>query len=770
MKTVNILKKGLTVPNLRYSSIYNIFKYWACSSFALVNLHAYGQIGLSNVSLAPTAPTAIAKPDINIDKKETVNFSAREVFYDAEKNMIEARGRVTAIWKGQTVYADVFRYDTEADKIEAFGNVLLKNAEGYETRTNKIEFSGDFKDAVSDKLTSRLPNGSVISAQKFERKEGRYNRFYNASYAPCADCLKNNNMPLWAINSKKITHDEQKQYITAQNATFDIYGQPVLWVPWFAYPDPTVDRKSGLLSPSFGYEDAYGIYASLPLFLVINKHTDLTLKPFLYEKNNIRLENVYRQQFKGGGIRLGASLINDQDNPSIYNSGKVRWDIDSSLIWQFAPQWHLSSNIRLASDETYLNNFDIEKETDKAGFLRSDFTIERRGYDSWLQLQSLYFQTQTTTINQDYIPTVLPELTFDWISDKDKLGGNAYLSLQSLSLYRSQFLDVTNHSIFSFDSPQTTHRFMSQAGWNKNWIGYLGEEYSFDASLSTLYWMSDEYYNDDIDYSANKALIRPKFQAEISYPVIRKGAKSNIHLEPIAQALWTPEYDEETYIFIPNEDSHIFELTPNNLFSANRFSGYDREEGGLRFNYGLRGSFDLNSGGYSRFTIGQVWRPYYDGEFENFKNSGTNKSFSDIVAQIEASPVSWLSFSSNGRFDQDDFSPRRLDFGGSIGPSSFKFSGYYTWFDDLEDFNTTEELKIGLSSRITDQLRFNGYVINDLQSTNSKPKEAQASLLWENESVAIGGYYKREWNSSSELDSFGIQLNLKTLARFNFDL
>ncbi len=726
----------------------NIF---IASAMGLTLGHAYAQTPMGELSFK---------------KGDIVDFSAREVIYDSQTNTVEARGNVSALWKDQTVFADVFRYNTKEDKLEAFGNIRLVNKEGYAVRTNKIEFSGDFKEALTHKLASRLPNGSVIAAEKFKRQGGRYNQFYNASYAPCASCLEGGEKPLWSIRSKQITHDEQKRYITARDLTFNLWGQPVLWVPWFAYPDPTIDRKSGILSPSFGYKDKLGLYASLPVFLTLGEHADLTLTPYLYEKNNPRLESRLRQQFKGGGLDLHGSIVRDK----VYTYGDLKWDVDSSFDWRMAEKWYLSSHVRLASDEKYLNEFDIEKEIDKAGFLRSDITLERRSYNSWLQLQGLYYQTQNNYIKQDYIPTVLPEATFDWLSPKDKLGGNTYLSLQSRSLYRDLSSYGLNKNIFAFDAPKTSHRFMAQAGWNKSWIGLLGEEFSFDASLNHIYWLNEEYYSQDIDYSGKQNILRPKIETELSYPLIRKSQKNTVHIEPVIQAVWSPDYNQEDYKAIPNEDSHIFELTANNLFSSNRFSGYDRDEGGLRINYGLRGSIDFSDGKYSRFAIGQVWRPDYKGEFQGLDNSGTNKDFSDLVFQIEASPYPWLNLSSNGRFSQDDFSARRLDFGGSIGPSSFKLSGYYSWFDDLEDHQKTEEMKIGLSARITDQMLFSGYILNDLQATSSKPKEAKANIFWENESVAIGGYYKREWNKADEEDSLGIQLNLKTLGAFDFDL
>ncbi|MFV0432029.1 MAG: LPS-assembly protein LptD [Alphaproteobacteria bacterium] len=739
---------------------------------------SYSILAIS-LSFAPKAYSLEQNIEFSSQKSNNpTHFSAREVTYNTKTNIVEARGRVTAIRDNQTVKADIFRYDTQKDRMYALGNIEAINSDGTIIHTDKFELSGDFKDAVSSKLIARLPDGSLIAAKRSKRVKGRYNQFYDAAYTPCSQCLETKGKkPLWMIRSKKVIHDQQNKYITARNVTFDVYGQPVLWFPWFGYPDPTVKRKTGLLTPSFGYDERLGIYGSLPLFIVVNDYADLTLNPYIYSKDNPRLASRYRQRFSGGGFDINFSgtmdRYADRDYKPQQEVDDFRWDIDSHFWWQLAPKWFLTSNVRLASDKYYLEDYDIDTEVDKAGFLQSNITLERRGYDSWFQAQSIYFQTEDTGINQKYVPTILPEVSFDWQSSKDYFGGNSYLSLQSRSLYRETSVDSSKTPRnLSVDTPRQSQRFMAKAGWAGHWFGMLGEEYSFDTSLTALHWLNKDYYVHGEDLSQGVSQIRPNIQMGLSYPVVRYSPYSTITLEPVVQAIWSPEYDAKDYKFVPNEDSQDFELTGNNLFTSNRFSGFDRDEGGLRINYGLRGSIDLAQAGYSRFQVGQVWRPNYNGQFDADENSGLDSEFSDIVTQLEIYPVNWFSLSSNGRFDQKDFSIRRLDFGGAVGPQSLKVSGYYTWFDDLENNKVTEELRLGLSTRISEQFRLNGYVVQDLQqTTDSRPKEARASFYWENECIALGAFYKREWKSGGdEENTFGVQFSLKTLGDLNLSL
>ena len=46
-----------------------------------------------------------------------------------------------------------------------------------------------------------------------------------------------------------------------EDGTFEVFGVPVAYIPYFYYPDPTVKRRSGLLAPEFSNSDDLGFAA-----------------------------------------------------------------------------------------------------------------------------------------------------------------------------------------------------------------------------------------------------------------------------------------------------------------------------------------------------------------------------------------------------------------------------------------------------------------------------------------------------------------------------
>ena len=109
-------------------------------------------------------------------------------------------------------------------------------------------------------------------------------------------------------------------------------------------------------------------------------------------------------------------------------------------------------------------------------------------------------------------------------------------------------------------------------------------------------------------------------------------------IEPIAQLIVRPNETEAAHI--ANEDSQSLVFDANNLFNYDKFSGYDRVEGGTRANLGLRysGTFGYGIGVNGQF--GQSFQLAGDNSFAaltayNPANySGLEKDRSDYVAAL----------------------------------------------------------------------------------------------------------------------------------------
>ena len=59
-------------------------------------------------------------------------------------------------------------------------------------------------------------------------------------------------------------------------------------------------------------------------------------------------------------------------------------------------------------------------------------------------------------------------------------------------------------------------------------------------------------------------------------------------LEPMAQIFARPDEGYATTLGIPNEDAQSLVFDASSLFDRDKFSGYDRIEGGTRANLGVR--------------------------------------------------------------------------------------------------------------------------------------------------------------------------------------
>ena len=58
-------------------------------------------------------------------------------------------------------------------------------------------------------------------------------------------------MSPWSIQASKIEHETSKKTVYHDNAVIKIHDIPILYYPKLFHPDPTVDRRTGFLIPSF---------------------------------------------------------------------------------------------------------------------------------------------------------------------------------------------------------------------------------------------------------------------------------------------------------------------------------------------------------------------------------------------------------------------------------------------------------------------------------------------------------------------------------------
>ena len=108
---------------------------------------------------------------------------------------------------------------------------------------------------------------------------------------------ENDKCPPWELRAKKIHHNSSKKTVYYDSAFLKIYDFPIFYFPRFSHPDPTVDRRSGFLIPTFTNSTNVGAGIEIPYFWNIAKDKDITFTPRLHTSNNPLFLTEYRQDF-----------------------------------------------------------------------------------------------------------------------------------------------------------------------------------------------------------------------------------------------------------------------------------------------------------------------------------------------------------------------------------------------------------------------------------------------------------------------------------------
>src|ERR1700743_701274 len=157
----------------------------------------------------------------------------------------------------------------------------------------------------------------------------------------------------------------------------------------------------------------------------------------------------------------------------------------------------------------------------------------------------------------------------------------------------------------------------------------------------------------------------PTVGLEYRYPFINVQPGGPTAAEPIAQVIIRPN---ESYAGkLPNEDAQSLVYDASNLFSVDKFSGYDRVEGGGRANVGVESTTQFDRGGSVKVLFGQSYQLFGLNSFavQDMNNTGVDSGLatqkSDYVASVSYAPNRTYTFSVRSRFDEQTWNVQRFE-------------------------------------------------------------------------------------------------------------
>jgi LPS-assembly protein len=671
----------------------------------------------------PPLPPKPPKSAVAIEREKSGNkqmlVQAREINYDYTGHKVSAVGGVQIYYGGSTLEADRVIYDQTNKRLHAEGNVRLTEESGNVTYGETMDLSDDYRDGFVDSLRLDTPDQTRMAATRADRTSGNYTVFHDGVYTACEPCKDNpKKPPLWQVKAARMIHDQNEKMIYFEDAHLEFFGMPMAWLPYFSAPDPTVKRKTGFLIPGVGSSSIFGQAVEIPYYWALAPDYDATFAPLITTKQGVMLQGEFRQRTLNGQYDIRAAGIRQLDKNYFSSVGGTdapgyrdfRGSIETSGQFAINKNWLWGWDGVLLSDKQFLRDYNprlsIYKFTDPfaqiANSANSQLYLTGQGNRSYFDIRSIYFLGMSPLDVQSQIPIVAPVIDYNYIFDRPIAGGQLSYNINFTSLTRQQANfdaigraavtanTVTNGS-FGVNActqtadttqynpmncvlrgvPGTYSRFSAETEWKRTITDSFGQVFTPFAKVrvdaASMQVKNDPGVSNFVQ-TGDSDLVRamPTIGIEYRYPFISAHSWGTQTIEPMAQVIARPN---ETQINRwQNEDAQTLVFDDSNLFRVDKFSGYDRVEGGGRANYGAQYTAQFNQGGFVNMLFGQSYQLFGQNSFAQASatntglDSGLDSRASDYVARASYAPNSTYKLTSRFRFNHNDFTLQRAEY------------------------------------------------------------------------------------------------------------
>lgn len=707
-----------------------------------------------------------------IRRDQPVYYTADSVEYDRDRGLVTLSGHVE-IWQDDRVLrADKVTYDRNTGVAAARGNVVLLDPSGQVLFADYAELSQGMKDGILSNIRSQMAENGRLAANGARRTDARVNDLSRVIYSTCDACKNNPDGPLeWDIRARSAVQDVDHKLIEYKDAVVDLYGVPVMWMPYFTTPDPSQKRASGFLVPDLGYSKYLGAFVEVPYYWVIDGSTDATITPILTSgANGPGLNTQIRHAFNSGVVNANTSMG--------YDEGSVQGDIFATGRFDINDEWRWGFDVQRSSSLNYMRDFALPGLVD---VLTSDIYLESFGQGSYSRLDASTYQGLVTSLAiTAELPVALPHYEYSFVGEPDALGGRLALDAGAFNVLRQEGANTQRTSL--------------SLNWERPATGALGDLWKLVLHVDGAAYNTSGL-NQQPSWGASSAAstmqAMPTVALEMRWPLMRDAGKSGTQIiEPIIQLIGAPQGSSYASTLglngtrflktlIPNEDAFDFQFTDANLFALNRFGGIDRLEGGPRANVALHGAWYFGDGQTLDALIGQGYRTAPAPEFP--VGSGLSGTVTDVVSHLDYTPNQYLDFTSRQRFSHYDLALDFADALATVGPSWLKFSGGYIYnnhnpyfyYDTAPTGYLTSppvnELTFGVNTTLG-HWNLNAFARRDMQL--QQMVDTGAILTYTDECLIFSANYFRRYTSinfDNGATMLLFQITLKTVGTFGFN-
>ncbi len=687
---------------------------------------------LSSATVARAAPVTPPPASAPAKPPDKLVIDADQLIYDKDKNTVTAQGSVQLFYQGRLLQADRVVYDRATKRVYAEGHAKMTDEHGDVVYGTRFELSENFRDGFIDSVQALTSDKTRFTSPRGERMNGDVTVLEKGTYTACEPCKDHpERPPFWQVRATKIIENQETHTVYYEGAQMLVWGFPVFYMPYFSSPDSTVNKQTGVLAPQFVSGGYLGYGISIPYFINLAPNYDLTLIPTYLSKQGLLGEVDWRQRLTNGQYSIKMTGIDEQDPGAFpvypYGAGdqRMRGSVETKGNFFLNQDWQFGWDGTWLSDKFFANDYKLQG-IDFSNYYFQDIvsSIYLRGQadHSFFDLSAYHFEGTTANDDNLTLPEAVPVFDYNRVfmvpADRSNgIGGEATVDVnitnitQSNAAFQSTGLQTFDNAYHLYNVCETAvgdkyvntyypgscilrsiagdyTRASGQVSWQRSYIDPYGEvwkpfvfarldgeqtalnetgsiTYASGLGTSTVANSSQAAFFSGGDQGAF-ARGMAGFGLEYQYPFALTNSWGSQTITPIAQFIVRPS--EVIPRIQPNEDAQSLVFDETNLFALNKFSGYDRIEGGTRLNYGLQYTANFANGGHANFVAGESIQVAGQNSYTLYDmantgmDSGLDKKFSNFVAGEMIQPTSAsISFLSKQQFDSSTLQLDRFD-------------------------------------------------------------------------------------------------------------
>jgi len=719
---------------------------------------------------------------LKAQQKDIYTFSANKLTYSQDNNIIEATGNVVAKnQEGKQISSDKIIYNKKTQQLSTFGNSKFTDeksgtlfAESFEYNLEKKIISAEKKVKFIDKEKNTYYFSKLNADDKFDEiigfdinadlnkqnlKSGdKFNEFIEPRFSGKSASIKNNitivkdarfttckktnetdGCAYWNLNAGELIHDKEQKKITYKNASLDLNNVPVLYLPYFAHPDPTVKRESGFLPPTLANLGGdIGSTIKIPYFYPVSQSADFTVSPVYYFKQHPLLLGEYREKFKNGDISLEGGFTQGYKEVTITKTDGSRHHLYGNLNLIFSDkildQTILNAKVQQVNNPTYLRVNKINSTNDgfKKNLIKEDDTkltneinLNSFGKTENLNIKAATYRDTSVTKNSDQYSYLLPELSYSKYNlfDENNLSFN--------SIFKSQNSNTNqNKSTFINNLDYSTQDFYNNS---------IGIGYKFLTKLNNINYYSD-YKTPNQDLNSQ---INPVFGFDTSLPFAKINKDTEQYIVPRILTRYAPGK-------MTNATTNDTTLNTDNIFSMNRMNSDELIEKDLSFNLGADWIWQEKKNNNKEpekatISVGQVLKLNKDLDMPT--KSSLQKSNSDIVSKINYLSPKNFDVTLKSTFDNQLNHVYYNDF---IFKKNFTSSEInFNFYEKNSHIGNERYAKANVTSYITDSTKLK--IESDRNLKTDLTNSHKLGIENENECIRYGFYLQKNYSSDKDL-------------------